>query len=216
MKMCRAWRPTSLPTPQAGPTPAPLLTEENAAFVIDLLADRPVYSQPRFEDRAAESPAYDPPVYEVPLIDPPVYEIPLVDASAPVLVEIPVSEPTAPRPFVAPEAWPAPHRVVNAANAPAPSPVPAAVAAEAGEDIAEAPVLARVTPLPTRERLARESYLLKSRELERAARERLRYEQERLEARIREQLEADRRQLAGKLDELLEDTVMLPRTVNES
>jgi hypothetical protein len=203
--------PTSLPTPQAAPTAGPLLTEENAAFVIDLLADRPVYSPPRLDDRAAESPAYDPPVYEVPLIDPPVYEVPLidppvyevplVDASAPVLVEIPVSEPTAPRPFVAPEAWPAPRLVVTP---------------EAEEDTAEAPVLARVTPLPTRERLARESYLLKSRELERAAQERLRYEQERLEARIREQLEADRRQLAGKLDALLEDTVMLPRKANEA
>ena len=81
------------------------------------------------------------------------------------------------------------------------------------EDTQIAPPLGRVTAHPTRERLARESYLLKSRELERAAQERLRYEQERLEARIREQLEADRRQLAGKLDELLEETVLMPRKV---
>ena len=99
-------------------------------------------------------------------------------------------------------------RVVEA-DEPVAEPAPAAV-----EPAPEKP-LARVTALPSRERLARESYLLKSRELERAAQERLRYEQERLEARIREQLEADRRQLAGKLDELLEDTVMIQRKAND-
>jgi capsular exopolysaccharide synthesis family protein len=290
------------------------LTEENAAFVIDLLADEPVYDQPRFEDwaiaaqsdpalaedsgrplgfvesgdahddtepefdasvydraapAAVEPPVYDAPVYDAPVYEVPVYEVPLVDAPVadaaeeiePAVYEVPlvevaapapaepeaaepasaepavaepaapaaaVAEPasaeptadvTAPRPvFVAPATWPAPRLVAD--WTPAEQPAAAAAQPEPEPALAEAPApeLARVTALPTavsRERLARESYLLKSRELERAAQERLRYEQERLEARIREQLEADRRQLAGKLDELLEDTVMMPRSVGD-
>jgi len=332
--------------------PAPL-TEENAAFVIDLLADEPVYDVPRFEDWAAAAPAaaadsepeehetepefdasvydlsgqpsaedaavedaeydrpvfdvpvfdvpvaepvaeapadepvYEVPVYEVPVYEAPVYAMPIVEAApaaepvavepvavepapaevAPVAIEPafvePISESTDPRQFIAPASWPVPRLVadwpaapeqraaaeaaeeaqhVTQAEAPVVEPVASAVASPepvvpqqpvvpqpvveithepaaehepVDEDTQIAPILARVTALPTRERLARESYLLKSRELERAAQERLRYEQERLEARIREQLEADRRQLAGKLDELLEDTVMMPRKVGD-
>ena len=251
------------------------LTEENAAFVIDLLADEPVYDVPRFEDWGAgmpvepapftfeddsdehgvtepefdasvyelsdrtpaaapaaeapvyevpvyEVPVYDAPVYEAPVVEAPVYEVPVVDAEpaaepAPV-VEAPAAEHTDPRSFIAPAAWPAPRLVAEWPAAPE-FRVEAEPAAEpAAEPVAEqtqdAPILARVTELPTRERLARDSYVLKSRELERAALERLRYEQERLEARIREQLEADRRQLAGKLDELLEETVLMPRKLD--
>jgi|GEM_PF-741746 len=227
--------------------PTVSLTEENAAFVIDLLADEPIYDQPRFEDWAVAAPADDSdlavvedsavrpfdfgdepveapveavdvvadhetaPVYEVPQVDvvePPVYEIPVVEAAEP------PSDQTAPRPFVAPETWPAPRLVADWEAA---SETVQRAATVAQPEVAQ-PALARVTSLPTvpsRERLARESYVLKSRELERAAQERLRYEQDRLEARIREQLEADRRQLAGKLDELLEDTVMMPRSVGD-
>jgi len=360
--------------------PAPL-TEENAAFVIDLLADEPVYDQPRFEDWAVAAPAepepsseaeavaeehetepefdasvydlsglpvaetaavepaeYDAPVFDVPVVDAPVFEVPVIDApvyetpvyevpvyevpvyevpvveaesepaaaaateveapdavvteaAAPVydapvyampIVDAapapeaqipaaqipeaqgpateepahvePISEATDPRQFIAPASWPVPRLVADwpaapeqraaaeetaqaaqaevapeAARAetahaeavqaetaePATAPQPQPEHEPVDEDTQIAPILARVTALPTRERLARESYLLKSRELERAAQERLRYEQERLEARIREQLEADRRQLAGKLDELLEDTVMMPRKVGD-
>ncbi|MBX3100474.1 MAG: hypothetical protein KF761_12960 [Salinibacterium sp.] len=257
--------PTVTPPPVRPEAAAPPLTEENAAFVIDLLADEPVYSQPRFDDWAAATPtpavaeaaepdvSVDEPsdiVPEASVVEKPVYEVPVIEPEA---VEPPqtaeVAEPTS---FVAPAAWPAPRLVADwtfvqpgpAAWPPAPE-VPAAEvpAAESSKPAAppvaeepvveepateesateepiadetqEAPTLARVTMLPTRERLARESYLLKSRELERAAQERLKYEQDRLEARIREQLEADRRQLAGKLDELLEDTVMMPRSVSD-
>ena len=269
--------------------PAPL-TEENAAFVIDLLADEPVYDMPRVEDWAGEpapapfefedsdpaahgltEPEFDASVYalddviEIKTGEPETH-FP-VAAEEPVVHE-PVAEATDPRAFVAPSSWPAPRLISDWPVAPelrdqqaeaaaaveaepvaeqaaepefddAPVyeiPVIAPVAVEepvvepvaeepAEEPVAEqstadepvdeetqlGPTLARVTAHPTRERLARESYLLKSRELERAAQERLRYEQERLEARIREQLEADRRQLAGKLDELLEETVLMPR-----
>ncbi|CAN5254097.1 hypothetical protein BH11ACT5_BH11ACT5_22660 [soil metagenome] len=132
---------------------------------------------------------------------------------APIAVPEPVVEAAAPAPVAAaPEPEPAAAEPEPAAEAPAPV---AETPEPIDEDTQIAPILARVTALPTRERLARESYLLKSRELERAAQERLRYEQERLEARIREQLETDRRQLAGKLDELLEDTVMMPRKVGD-
>lgn len=65
----------------------------------------------------------------------------------------------------------------------------------------------------SRERIARESYALKSRELERAADERLAYEQQLVERRIREQLEARQRELDSTLDEILEDTVILPRSI---
>ena len=282
------------------PALPPHLTEENAAFVIDLLADEPVYDMPRFEDwgagmpvepapftfeddsdehgitepefdasvyelsdraAAAAAPVYEvpvvetaavpepaapvyevpaePAVYEVPVVETaavyevPVYEIPVVEADEPVN-EVPVVEAVAPgaaateapaeltdpRSFVAPSTWPAPRLVAEWPAAPEfrAEPEPVAVAEPQAEPVAEetqdAPILARVTELPTRERLARDSYVLKSRELERAALERLRYEQERLEARIREQLEADRRQLAGKLDELLEETVLMPRKLD--
>lgn len=265
--------------------PAPL-TEENAAFVIDLLADEPVYDMPRVEDWAGEpapapfefedsdpaahgltEPEFDASVYalddviEIKTGEPETH-LP-VAAEEPVVHE-PVAEATDPRAFVAPSSWPAPRLISDWPVAPElrdqqaeaaaaveadplaeqvaepefddapvyeiPVIAPVAVEEPVEQPVAEEPVeeqstadepvdeetqlgptLARVTAHPTRERLARESYLLKSRELERAAQERLRYEQERLEARIREQLEADRRQLAGKLDELLEETVLMPR-----
>ena len=64
-----------------------------------------------------------------------------------------------------------------------------------------------------RERIARESYTLKSRELERAADERLAYEQQLVERRIRKQLEMRQRELDSTLDEILEDTIILPRSI---
>ena len=67
-----------------------------------------------------------------------------------------------------------------------------------------------------RERIARETYALKSRELERAADERLAFEQQLVERRIREQLEASQRELHWSLDEILEDTVILPRSIRDS
>ena len=67
-----------------------------------------------------------------------------------------------------------------------------------------------------RERIARETYALKSRELERAADERLAYEQQLVERRIREQLEASQRELHSSFDEILEDTVILPRSIRNS
>ncbi|MBG6055043.1 hypothetical protein IWX81_001454 [Salinibacterium sp. CAN_S4] len=68
----------------------------------------------------------------------------------------------------------------------------------------------------SRERIARESYALKSRELERAADERLAYEQQLVERRIREQLEARQRELDSSLEEILEDTVILPRSIERN
>ena len=65
----------------------------------------------------------------------------------------------------------------------------------------------------SRERIARETYALRSRELERAADKRLAYEQQLVERRIREQLEARQRELDSSLDEILEDTVILPRSI---
>ena len=67
-----------------------------------------------------------------------------------------------------------------------------------------------------RERIARETYALKSRELERAADVRLVFEQQLVERRIREQLEASQRELHWSLDEILEDTVILPRAIRDS
>ena len=67
-----------------------------------------------------------------------------------------------------------------------------------------------------RERIARETYALKSRELERAADERLAFEQQLVARRIREQLEASQRELHSSLDEILEDTVILPRSIRNS
>ena len=67
-----------------------------------------------------------------------------------------------------------------------------------------------------RERIARETYALKSRELERAADVRLAFEQQLVERRIREQLEASQRELHWSLDEILEDTVILPRSIRDS
>ena len=64
-----------------------------------------------------------------------------------------------------------------------------------------------------RERIARESYALKSRELERAADERLAYEQQLVERRIREQLKERQRELDSTLDEILEDTIIRPRSI---
>lgn len=64
----------------------------------------------------------------------------------------------------------------------------------------------------SRERTARESYVLKSRELERAAVERLAHEQQLVERRIRDQLEANQRELHSALDDILEDTIILPRS----
>lgn len=303
------------------------LTEENATVVIDLLADEPVYDQPRFEDWARPAspaplapedaadaedseapehsdqplafvedsadpagidetaPEFDASVYDLddhgtaepasaedagyaapaveytaepvpfsfdddsaeaePLPEPATAAAELAPAAvepAPAAAQTAATpdleqEPVGPSPFVAPASWPAPRLVAQWPAAPEqrgtpevppartePIAAPEAPAAPASltatendvvEETESTPILARVTALPTRERLARESYLLKSRELERAAQERLRYEQERLEARIREQLEADRRQLAGQLDELLEDTVMMPRSVGD-
>ena len=68
----------------------------------------------------------------------------------------------------------------------------------------------------SRERIARETYALRSRELERAADKRLAYEQQLVERRIREQLEASQRELHWSLDEILEDTVILPRSIRDS
>ena len=65
----------------------------------------------------------------------------------------------------------------------------------------------------SRERIARETYALRSRELERAADKRLAYEQQLVERRIREQLEARQSELDSSLDEILEDTVILPRSI---
>ncbi len=70
-----------------------------------------------------------------------------------------------------------------------------------------------ITPSVSRERIARESYALKSRELERAADERLAYEQQLVERRIREQLEERQRELDSSLDEILEDTIILPKSI---
>ncbi|MDJ0333784.1 cellulose synthase operon protein YhjQ/BcsQ [Salinibacterium sp. G-O1] len=70
-----------------------------------------------------------------------------------------------------------------------------------------------ITASVSRERIARESYALKSRELERAADERLAYEQQLVERRIREQLESRQRELDSSLDEILEDTIILPRSI---
>jgi capsular exopolysaccharide synthesis family protein len=278
------------------------LTEENATVIIDLLADEPVYDQPRFEDWARPAPAappapensgaledadqplafvedsadpagidetapeFDASVYDLddrgtpepapfsfdderaeaaalpepavaetaaePDLEPMVAET-AAEPASPEPAPVPETEQdqVGPSPFVAPASWPAPRLVAQWPAAPELRATPEAPPASAEHVVAPAtqastenevieetestPILARVTALPTRERLARESYLLKSRELERAAQERLRYEQERLEARIREQLEADRRQLAGQLDELLEDTVMMPRSVGD-
>ncbi|MCU1579856.1 MAG: chromosome partitioning protein [Rhodoglobus sp.] len=67
-----------------------------------------------------------------------------------------------------------------------------------------------ITPAISKERLARENYLLKSRELEHAAKERLAHEQRRLELRIRDQLDHEKRELGLVLDDELEDTVILP------
>ena len=64
-----------------------------------------------------------------------------------------------------------------------------------------------------RERVARESYELKSRELERAADERLVWEQQLVERRIREQLAARQRELDSTLEVILEDTIILPRSI---
>jgi hypothetical protein len=67
-----------------------------------------------------------------------------------------------------------------------------------------------ITPAISKERLARENYLLKSRELEHAAKERLAHEQRRLELRIRDQLDHEKRELGLVLDDELEDTVIMP------
>ena len=67
-----------------------------------------------------------------------------------------------------------------------------------------------ITPAISKERLARENYLLKSRELEQAAKERLAHEQRRLELRIRDQLDHEKRELGLVLDDELEDTVIMP------
>jgi hypothetical protein len=67
-----------------------------------------------------------------------------------------------------------------------------------------------ITPAISKERLARENYLLKSRELEHAAKERLAHEQRRLALRIRDQLDHEKRELGLVLDDELEDTVILP------
>jgi hypothetical protein len=64
---------------------------------------------------------------------------------------------------------------------------------------------------PNPERLARESYERRARELERVAHERLLREQQRIELSIREQLAHDKRELESVLDNRLEDTVLRPR-----
>ena len=69
-----------------------------------------------------------------------------------------------------------------------------------------------ITPAISKERRARENYLLKSRELERAARERLAIERRRLELGIRDQLDHEKRELGLVLDGELEDTVIITRT----
>ncbi len=63
---------------------------------------------------------------------------------------------------------------------------------------------------PNPERQARESYELRSRELERVAHDRLMREQQRLAVSIREQLAHDKRELESVLDNRLEDTVLRP------
>lgn len=65
-------------------------------------------------------------------------------------------------------------------------------------------------PVTTPEVRARESYELRSRELERAAQERLLRERQRLELSIREQLAHDKRELESVLDNRLDDTVLRP------
>lgn len=62
---------------------------------------------------------------------------------------------------------------------------------------------------------ARESYELRSRDLERAARDRLLREQQRLELSIREQLAHDKRELESVLDNRLEDTVLRPAVLDD-
>ncbi|MEZ5190832.1 MAG: hypothetical protein R2717_08380, partial [Schumannella sp.] len=64
---------------------------------------------------------------------------------------------------------------------------------------------------PNPERIARESYERRARELERVAHERLVREQQRLALSIREQLAHDKRELESVLDNRLEDTVLRPR-----
>jgi succinoglycan biosynthesis transport protein ExoP len=64
---------------------------------------------------------------------------------------------------------------------------------------------------PNPERVARESYEQRARELERVAHERLMREQQRLAVSIREQLAHDKRELESVLDNRLEDTVLHPR-----
>jgi hypothetical protein len=63
---------------------------------------------------------------------------------------------------------------------------------------------------PNPERIARESYERRARELERVAHERLLREQQRLAVSIREQLAHDKRELESVLDNRLEDTVLRP------
>lgn len=65
-------------------------------------------------------------------------------------------------------------------------------------------------PSETPARRARESYELRSRELERAAAERLQREQQRLELGIREQLAYGKRELESVLENRLEDTILRP------
>jgi capsular exopolysaccharide synthesis family protein len=65
---------------------------------------------------------------------------------------------------------------------------------------------------PNPERIARETYELRARELERVAHERLMREQQRLAVSIREQLAHDKRELESVLDNRLEDTVLRPRS----
>jgi len=73
---------------------------------------------------------------------------------------------------------------------------------------------ARMSPAtdtaPNPERVARESYELRARDLERVAHERLMREQQRLAVSIREQLAHDKRELESVLDNRLEDTILRP------
>ena len=62
------------------------LSEEDAAFVIDLLADEPVFNQPRFEDwvaTAATAPVDDQPVLDEPAYGEPVFEQPAFGETEP-------------------------------------------------------------------------------------------------------------------------------------
>jgi hypothetical protein len=115
---------------------------------------------------------------------------------------------------VAPLRTPAPAPTTVSAPAPATPPTVGSLLGEIGglprvevRTTRPVPITDPVTGPKDR---ARESYELRSRELERVAQDRLMREQQRLELTIREQLAHDKRELESVLDNRLEDTVLRP------